>query len=56
MSTVSPVFIGLVPISTELILIHWVLGEVLEAEHLYGMGAILVGLLLIDGRLFRRRG
>jgi drug/metabolite transporter (DMT)-like permease len=42
------------PVSA-LVLGVWVLGEVLEAEHLYGMGAILAGLLLIDGRLFRRR-
>jgi drug/metabolite transporter (DMT)-like permease len=42
------------PVSA-LVLGVWVLGEVLEAEHLYGMGAILAGLLLIDGRLFRSR-
>ena len=32
-----------------------VLGEPLAASHLAGFGAILFGLLLIDGRLFRRR-
>lgn len=32
------------------------LGERLEAFELAGMGLILVGLLVIDGRIFRRRG
>ena len=47
-----PTFIA--PISA-LVLGTWVLNETLLPEHLYGMGAILVGLLLIDGRLFRRK-
>ncbi|OIQ28660.1 MAG: EamA family transporter [Alphaproteobacteria bacterium MedPE-SWcel] len=33
-----------------------VLGEELAVSHLAGLFAILLGLLLIDGRLFRRRG
>ncbi len=33
----------------------WILGETLLAEHLWGMAAILVGLLLIDGRILRGR-
>ncbi|UWQ91046.1 DMT family transporter [Rhodobacteraceae bacterium M382] len=42
------------PVSA-LVLGTWVLNEQLLPEHLMGMGAILIGLLLIDGRLFRRR-
>ncbi len=41
------------PVSA-LVLGTWVLGEVLLPEHLLGMAAIFVGLLLIDGRLFKR--
>jgi drug/metabolite transporter (DMT)-like permease len=33
----------------------WILGETLLAEHLWGMAAILLGLLLIDGRILRWR-
>ncbi|WP_282077315.1 DMT family transporter [Epibacterium ulvae] len=33
----------------------WVLGEPLFASHLYGLALILFGLLLIDGRLFKRK-
>lgn len=40
------------PISA-LILGSWILGERLIPEHLIGMAAILVGLLLIDGRIVR---
>ncbi len=42
------------PVSA-LVLGTWVLNETLRPEHLLGMGAILVGLLLIDGRIVRRR-
>ncbi|MVO17716.1 DMT family transporter [Parasedimentitalea huanghaiensis] len=38
------------PISA-LILGSWILGETLLSAHLIGMGAILLGLLLIDGRI-----
>ena len=41
------------PVSA-LVLGTWVLGETLRPEHLLGMAAILVGLLLIDGRIVRR--
>ncbi|WP_424832611.1 DMT family transporter [Ruegeria sp.] len=41
------------PISA-LVLGTWVLGEALLPEHLLGMAAIFVSLLLIDGRMFRR--
>lgn len=41
------------PISA-LVLGTWVLGEALLPEHLLGMAAIFVGLLLIDGRIVRR--
>ncbi|TLP61442.1 DMT family transporter [Parasedimentitalea maritima] len=40
------------PISA-LILGSWILGETLLPAHLIGMGAILLGLLLIDGRIVR---
>jgi drug/metabolite transporter (DMT)-like permease len=40
------------PISA-LILGSWILGEHLLPEHLIGMAAILMGLLLIDGRIMR---
>ena len=33
----------------------WLLGEQVLPEHLMGMAAIFLGLLLIDGRLFRRK-
>ena len=42
------------PVSA-LVLGTWVLNEQLLPEHLMGMLAILIGLLLIDGRLFRKR-
>ncbi|WP_299950622.1 DMT family transporter [uncultured Ruegeria sp.] len=41
------------PVSA-LVLGTWVLQEALLPEHLLGMAAIFVGLLLIDGRLIRR--
>ncbi len=49
MSTVTLV----APVSA-LVLGTWVLGELLLPEHLMGMVAILLGLLLIDGRIVRR--
>ncbi|MDA7964811.1 DMT family transporter [Ruegeria sp.] len=41
------------PVSA-LVLGTWVLNETLLPEHLVGMGTILLGLLLIDGRVVRR--
>ncbi len=41
------------PVSA-LVLGTWVLKEALRPEHMLGMAAILVGLLLIDGRIVRR--
>ena len=43
----------LVPISA-IALGHSLLGERLTVDQMIGMGLILFGLLMIDGRLFRR--
>ena len=34
----------------------WILGESLEASHLWGLAGILLGLVLIDGRVLGKRG
>ena len=42
----------LIPVSA-IILGVFLLDEILEAQHLYGMAVISLGLLIMDGRLFQ---